>query len=235
MSDLNIEPIRLLRGSHEDTGYTGHGCIMNVCSYLNGDTHITDQPKCVDPAVVPLAIITNDVLTDEDRQNLMRFIPAAMESGENASAMRVTRFEALCALQDELQGIARAIEPAKKMWRGNAVEAEGIHRNADAYKMWRELAAKVRNQMVLGDVTEMNLLSYASRLSSAMLSLNKVATDLRAVWAYQQIAAALMSCLVGMLPDAELCQPAYEALQRLKQTAATGNPFQANSPCVIPV
>ena len=27
---MNIEPIKLLKGSHDDTGTTGQGCFMNV-------------------------------------------------------------------------------------------------------------------------------------------------------------------------------------------------------------
>ena len=34
---LPIEPIRLLAGSHADTGTTGKGCFMNVVAYLNGE------------------------------------------------------------------------------------------------------------------------------------------------------------------------------------------------------
>ena len=32
---LNIEPIKLLSGSHANTAKTGSGCFMNVIAYLN--------------------------------------------------------------------------------------------------------------------------------------------------------------------------------------------------------
>ena len=31
---MNIEPIKLLQGSHAETGKTGMGCFMNVIAYL---------------------------------------------------------------------------------------------------------------------------------------------------------------------------------------------------------
>src|SRR6202035_5183770 len=42
--DRIIHPLRLARGSHQPG--SGKGCAMNVISYINGDSRITDFPAC---------------------------------------------------------------------------------------------------------------------------------------------------------------------------------------------
>ena len=75
-----IEPIKLLSGSHSDTGTTGKGCFMNVIAYLNGEPQITDQSTCVCYVVRPIAIWLNDYLKDGERARLIPFIERAMGS-----------------------------------------------------------------------------------------------------------------------------------------------------------
>lgn len=75
-----IEPIKLLKGSHSDTGDTGQGCFMNVIAYLNGEPQITDQSECVCFVVRPIAIWFNDFLRDDERHILIPFIERAMGS-----------------------------------------------------------------------------------------------------------------------------------------------------------
>ena len=41
------QPLRLATGSHKRG--SGKGCAMNVISWENGDTQITDFPSCSDP------------------------------------------------------------------------------------------------------------------------------------------------------------------------------------------
>ena len=80
LSALKIQPIKLLQGSHKDTGTTGSGCFMNVIAYLNGEAQITDKSPCVCGVLRPAAIVTNDMLAPEDRQKMLDFIPRAMGS-----------------------------------------------------------------------------------------------------------------------------------------------------------
>ena len=58
---FQIKPIKLLKGSHADTGSTGQGCFMNVAAYLNGDDQITDSSPCVCVTIRPIVIFLNKI------------------------------------------------------------------------------------------------------------------------------------------------------------------------------
>lgn len=63
MSELNwdlLQPMRVAGGSHQKG--SGYGCGMNVVSYINGDTEITDFPTCSDGKLSRLVQTVNDVL-----------------------------------------------------------------------------------------------------------------------------------------------------------------------------
>ena len=75
---MNIKPIKLLSGSHADTGATGQGCFMNVIAYLNGESQITDKSPCVCVTIRPIAIWLNDFANEEQRQRLLPFVMRAM-------------------------------------------------------------------------------------------------------------------------------------------------------------
>ena len=51
-------PLRLAVGSH--AAGSGKGCAMNVVSYENGDTTITDMPACADPLLARIVQRVND-------------------------------------------------------------------------------------------------------------------------------------------------------------------------------
>ena len=55
-----FEPLTLSAGSH-DAG-SGQGCAMNVISWENGDTQITDYPACSDRMLARLVQGVNDAL-----------------------------------------------------------------------------------------------------------------------------------------------------------------------------
>ena len=93
---MNIEPIKLLKGSHKDTGQTGLGCFMNVIAYLNGEPQITDESPCVCVTVRPIAVWLNDYMTDEERPQLLPFITRAMGSATEDKDTLVRR-TSLCA------------------------------------------------------------------------------------------------------------------------------------------
>ena len=76
-----IKPIKLLAGSHANTGETGQGCFMNVIAYLNGEAKITDQSTCVCPSMHKLLIYANDLMVPKgDGHLLLPFIERAMGS-----------------------------------------------------------------------------------------------------------------------------------------------------------
>ena len=56
---MNItQPLRLAVGSHQ--AGSGQGCAMNVISWENGDTVITDMPSCSDPMLARIVQRVND-------------------------------------------------------------------------------------------------------------------------------------------------------------------------------
>ena len=57
-------PMRLAAGSHEPG--SGKGCAMNVISYVNGDTKITDFPACSARPLARMVQIVNDRLAGAD-------------------------------------------------------------------------------------------------------------------------------------------------------------------------
>ena len=58
---MNIEsPLRLAVGNHQ--AGSGKGCAMNVISWENGDTTITDMPACADPFLARVVQNLNDTL-----------------------------------------------------------------------------------------------------------------------------------------------------------------------------
>ncbi len=57
-------PPRLARGSHQRG--SGKGCAMNVISYINGDTQVTDFPTCSARPLSLLVQSTNDLLAGPD-------------------------------------------------------------------------------------------------------------------------------------------------------------------------
>jgi hypothetical protein len=57
-------PLRLAKGSHQPG--SGKGCAMNVISYINGDTHITDFPDCSARPLAAFVQVCNDLLAGPD-------------------------------------------------------------------------------------------------------------------------------------------------------------------------
>ena len=81
MNFLNIiKPIRLLKGSHKETDAMGSGCMMNVISYLQNESVITDAPGGVDSMIRNVCISINDFMEDGERQQLTPFVFRAMNT-----------------------------------------------------------------------------------------------------------------------------------------------------------
>jgi hypothetical protein len=62
--DRITHPLRLAQGSHK--AGSGKGCAMNVISYINGDTYITDYPECSARPLARLVQNLNDILAGPD-------------------------------------------------------------------------------------------------------------------------------------------------------------------------
>lgn len=107
-----FKPIKLLAGSHADTGKTGQGCFMNVIAYLNAEPQITDRSTCVCVVVRTVAIWINDYLTDSERHILLPYIERAMGSAtcdRKELARRARRAEKMA---EEMRNIAYADDTA---------------------------------------------------------------------------------------------------------------------------
>lgn len=57
---MDIQPLALSTGSHK--AGSGKGCAMNVISWENGDTEITDFPDCSDPMLAAVVQYVNDTI-----------------------------------------------------------------------------------------------------------------------------------------------------------------------------
>ena len=57
-------PLRLAVGSYQPD--SGKGCAMNVISWENGDTEITDTPGCVEPVLAVMVQVVNDWFCTHD-------------------------------------------------------------------------------------------------------------------------------------------------------------------------
>jgi len=62
-------PLRLAVGSHE--AGSGKGCAMNVISWENGDTKITDFPDCSDPLLTRIVQRVNDTICNHRDEDLV--------------------------------------------------------------------------------------------------------------------------------------------------------------------
>ena len=128
-----IKPIKLLQGSHDDTGITGQGCFMNVVAYLNGEPQITDSSPCVCVTVSRMAIALNDRSNDEQRQRLLPFVMRAMGSATKDESVLRERTARLRAYGAECQEIIHAWRAEMKAADANAYANANAYADAYAY------------------------------------------------------------------------------------------------------
>ena len=72
MNGLDLSTIHLDHGAH-DSPDDGH-CVMEVVSMF-AKQPFSDQPQCVCPTLRSLFISWNDSLPDDERQQLLRYVP----------------------------------------------------------------------------------------------------------------------------------------------------------------
>jgi hypothetical protein len=101
---VHIPAIVLMQGDHQDIHRTGHGCIMNVIAYLQGEAP-TDHPQGVDEAFRVLAIFCNDHLDFEPRQALLIPLVSRLMNTKTSSWHELARrLQRLLKLEREVCG-----------------------------------------------------------------------------------------------------------------------------------
>lgn len=104
-----IKPIELRVGASHNTAVTGRGCILNVCSYLAGDAHITDAPPSVDVHVRSLAAMINDFSSETTRQLLIPLIPRLLNSAASSDEVKHSRYLRLVEFRADFEKDFRRI------------------------------------------------------------------------------------------------------------------------------
>jgi hypothetical protein len=138
-----IEPIKLLAGTHADTGQTGQGCFMNVIAYLNGEPQITDQSTCVCFTVRPIAICLNDFLRDGERARMLPYIERAMGSATDDRKEWERRAFLAADMAQKCSNIARDID-ASAAWAVSAAARAAARAAESAVESAVESAAAAR-------------------------------------------------------------------------------------------
>jgi hypothetical protein len=94
MNTLDLESLKLGRGSHEPPNGKKDGCLLEWASYLAGEPW-SDHPECVSPVIAAFGRRWNDDLSATDRQILVPYLPKLLntrgtKAQENRRAWMVT-------------------------------------------------------------------------------------------------------------------------------------------------
>jgi len=191
-----FKPIKLLSGSHADTGTTGRGCFMNVIAYLNGESQITDRSTCVCVVVRPIAIWINDYLTDSERHILLPYIERAMGS-------------ATCDRIELSRRAGRAVKVAEEM--------RDIAYADDTAAYAAEAASAAASAANVADATEVSTYAakastYAAKASTYAAKASEYAADASTYASDTAYATARESIIDSCLRFLDDCLPKVEAV-----------------------
>lgn len=178
---LNIEPIKLLSGSHPDTAKTGSGCFMNVIAYLNGEPQITDQSECVCATIRPIAIWLNDYMNDDERSMLIQFIHRAMGTATNDLDILVKRARRAVIFADEMAESAKYAKSAAESAMSAAYYAAESAESAESARSARyaRYAMSARCAAMSAESAAMSARSAAMSAESAPLRKKIIDAGLR--------------------------------------------------------
>jgi hypothetical protein len=144
MLDLDriTNPLRLASGSHQPG--SGKGCAMNVISYINGDTKITDFPECSARPLARMVQVLNDALAGPDgflspASSLIVLDLGWMTVGTAGAPQPVVWRWLADLLTDPEHGVVKHARPdgAEAIRRVSALcvrEAAGDHVNVDEWR-----------------------------------------------------------------------------------------------------
>lgn len=197
---LKIEPIKLLAGTHADTGTTGQGCFMNVIAYLNGEAQITDQSPCVCVTIRPIAIWLNDYLRSDERARMIPYIERAMGSATTDTAELVRRAYLAAGMAKTMSTIAdRAASAIMAAW----VEKTGIAATA----RWAESAARAARMASEESAVCAASVASAGGSARAARAATHASRAAASVAARADIINACFAFLDAALPKADITDP----------------------------
>jgi hypothetical protein len=186
-----FKPIKLLSGSHADTGKTGQGCFMNVIAYLNGEPQITDRSSCVCVVVRPIAIWINDYLMDSERHILLPYIERAMGSATCDRKELSRRAGRAAKMAEEMRNIAYADDTAA--YAAGAVDAAAKAANTTKASTYATTAATYAAKAA----------SYAAKASEYAADASPHAVDAAYATARNSIIDSCLRFLDDCLPKGE--------------------------------
>ena len=207
-----FKPIKLLSGSHADTGETGQGCFMNVIAYLNGELQITDRSTCVCVVVRPIAIWINDYLADSERHTLLPYIERAMGSVTCDQKELFRRAERAVKTAEEMRDIA-CTDIYAAAYAGEAANAA-----ADAAKAANTVdAAEASTYAAKASTYAAKACTYAAKASEYAADVYTDDADAAYAIARERITDSCLRFLDDCLPKVETA--GQETIQRAKLVA----------------
>ncbi len=158
MSELT-EPLRLARGSHK--AGSGKGCAMNVISWENGDTEITDFPSCSARPLARVVQAVNDSICNHSqvpgllcppcsltvlelghatvgtagasREQEAAWVAEMLDSPDWGCARYASAPAVITAVADLYRRRSRGDEPGRALWLSAAYSAaDAVYSAADA-------------------------------------------------------------------------------------------------------
>ena len=203
---MNIPQVKLLSGSHKDTGQTGHGCFMNVIAYLNNEPIITDQSECVCYVIRPLAIWANDWMTDLERPQLLPFILRAMGSRTDDKVEVSRRLKLVVAFAYEMSEYAAEYAESAKYAAESAAKyaAESAAKYAAEYAKYAAESAKYAAESAAKYAAESAAESAAEYAAESAAEYAKYAAESAKYAAVRKkIIASLLALFDAALPPLE--------------------------------
>lgn len=203
----SIKPIRLLRGSHKETGETGSGCMMNVISYLQGDVVITDDPKGVCPIIKHVCILVNDFLHDHERQALHEYIFRAMNSAAMTERIRNRR-------ERIVDRACKDIHSMMERWTQKYVPYRNYEPNAGVthafHLMLQESSHMARELPPRCYYDNMHAISLDYYLTEDISQISMQTKREDEFTRHAELVKLCMTLLDDLLPDVESFEPVHE-------------------------
>ena len=236
MTNTNVGPLRLAVGSHK--AGSGRGCAMNVISWENGDSRISDMPDCTHPFLSRVVQRLNDSICEQRDGGLLcadcsvivlglahRTVGTADADPDGRVMVRIAAEEAQRVAHMNSDPRVQAAIDAALAWADtptNAAAAATYAAAADAADATYAAAA---------DANAARAARAAARAAAATYAAARAAADAAANAAYAARAAARAAAAANAAyaadADAAAYAAAYAAAGRVEQTERIIDRFRA--------